>query len=184
MANKVQFGLKNVHYSIQTETTSGITFGTPVPVKGAVALNLDPNSSVTPFYADNMVYYNAVANNGYTGSIELAKIPDAMLSDIWGMAKNSDGVIVEQNNVEPKNFALLYQIDGDADEEYYVLYNCTATKPAIGSATTNENKEPQTQSCDLTAVALADGKVMARTTDTTATATKTGWFSAVYVPQA
>lgn len=181
MANKVQFGLKNVHYAIQTISSTGVvSYGTPVAVNGAVALTLDPNASVTPFYADNMVYYNAVANNGYTGSIELAKVPDGMLSDIWGIAQNNDNVIVESNNVEPKVFALMYQIDGDANDECYVLYNVTANKPAIGSQTTGETKEPQTRSCDLSAVAGADGKIMARTTDTTTTAVKTAWFSAVY----
>lgn len=181
MANKVQFGLKNVYYAVQSVGSGGtISFGTPVAVKGAVALNLDPNSSVTPFYADNMVFYNAVANNGYTGSIEFAKISDDMLSDIWGMDENADKVIIEKNNVEPKNFALLYQIDGDEEEELYVLYNCTATKPAIGSSTTTDTKEPQTQTCDISAVAMADGKVMARTTSATTSTVKSGWFSAVY----
>lgn len=180
MANKVQFGLKNVHYAIQTVTTTGVTYGTPVAVNGAVSLTLDPNSSVTPFYADNMVYYNAVANNGYTGSLELAKVPDGMLADIWGQTKNTDNVILESNDVEPKVFALLYQIDGDVDNEYYCLYNVTATKPAIGSQTTTDSKEPQTRSCEISAVALADGKILARTTDTTTTTVKTGWFNAVY----
>lgn len=181
MTNKVQFGLKNVHYAIQSVSTAGVvTYGTPVAVKGAVNLTLDPNSSVTPFYADNMVYYNAVANNGYTGSLELAKVTDDMLTDIFGLTKDTANVLVEKNDVEPKVFALLYQIDGDVDDEYYVLYNCTATKPAIGSATTTETKEPQSQSCDISAVASADGKVMARTTSATTTTVKEGWFSAVY----
>lgn len=180
MANKVQFGLKNVHYAIQTVTTTGVSYGTPVAVAGAVSLTLDPNSSVKPFYADNMVYYNAVANNGYTGSLELAKVPDGMLSDIWGQAKDSDNVIVETNDVEPKVFALLYQIEGDVNEECYVLYNVTATKPAIGSQTVADSKEPQTRSCNIEAVASANGKIMARTTDTTTTTTKTSWFSSVY----
>lgn len=182
MANKVQFGLKNVHYAIQSVNTSGaIEFSTPVAVPGAVALTLDPNSSVTPFYADNMVYYNAIANNGYTGSLEIAKVPDSMLSDVWGMTADASGVIVENNGTEPKNFALLYQIDTDANNEFYVLYNVSATKPGVGSSTIGDTKEPQTQTCEVTATALADGKILARTTDTTSTSTKSGWFDAVYV---
>ena len=41
-------------------------------------------------------------------------------------------------------------------------------------------KEPQTQSSDITAIPLADGRVLARTTADTPTATKTGWFTTVF----
>ena len=69
--NKVQFNLKNVHYAVLKELETGeINFETPVPVPGAVTLTLDPQGSVEPFYADGIVYYQAVANNGYSGDFE------------------------------------------------------------------------------------------------------------------
>lgn len=183
--NKVQFGIKNVHYAVLTETVTGgevsYSYGTPVALPGAVTLTLDPAGDVEPFYADNIVYYNSVANNGYSGSLEMARYSDQFLQDIFGMTLTTTGkVIMENSQTEPKAFALLYQIDGDQSNECYALYNCTITRPGVGSTTITETKTPQTQSADLTAAPRGDGLVFARTTDTTPTATKTGWFTSVY----
>lgn len=176
--NKVQFNLKNVHYA--KPATSG--WSTPVAIPGAVTLTLDPQGDVTPFYADGITYYQSIANNGYSGDLEMARFPDKMLKDIWGMTEGATSKVLTENaTVEPSAFALLYQIDGDADEQFYVLYNCTGTRPGIGSTTNTQTKEPQTQKSSITAVPLADGKVMARTTNTTPSTTKNGWFTTVFV---
>lgn len=181
--NKVQFNIKNVHYAVLTTTVSNgvesYSYATPVAVPGAVTLTLDPAGSVEPFYADGIVYYNAIANNGYSGTLEMARFPDQMMQDIWGMTLTS-GVLTENSQTEPALFALLYEIDGDADEQLYALYNCSAARPGVGSTTTTDTKTPQTQSAELTAAPRGDGKVLARTTSTAATATKSGWFSSVF----
>lgn len=180
--NKVQFNLKNVHYAVLTDTAGVITYATPVAVPGAVSLTLDPQGSMKKFYADGMVYYQSIGNQGYAGDQEMARYPDKMLQDIWGLTLgDTSKVLTENANVEPKPYALLFQIDGDIDNEYYVLYNCTGTRPGIGGSTSNEEKNPQTQKSSISAVPLANGNVMARTTYDTPTATKTGWFTAVFV---
>lgn len=183
--NKVQFGLKNVHIAKLTTTiNSGVityTYGTPSAELGAVTLTLDPSGDVSPFYADNIVFYNAVANNGYSGTLEMARYSDKFMTDILGYTLTTTGkVLMENSTAEPSPFALLYQIDGDENDQYYVLYNCTITRPGVGSTTITETKTPQTQSATITAAPRADGLVFARTTDTTPTATKTAWFSTVY----
>lgn len=181
MENKVQFNLKNVHYAVLTNASTP-AWDTPVAVPGAVSLTLDPAGDVTPFYADGITYYNAVANNGYSGSLEMARFPDQMLQDIWGMTEGSTSkVLTEDATVEPKPFALLYQIDGDADDQLYVLYNCSAQRPGVGSATTTATKDVQTQTAAVSAAPLSNGKVLARTTSTTPALTKSGWFTSVFV---
>ena len=40
MANKVKFGLRNVYYSVITETADGIEYGTPKQILGAVNMSL------------------------------------------------------------------------------------------------------------------------------------------------
>lgn len=179
--NKVRFNLKNVHYAILTNGSTP-AWSTPVSVPGAVSLDLSPEGEVSNFYADGIVYYRAVANNGYSGTLEMARIPDAMMKDVWGDTLGATSKVLTENaNVEPKSFALLYQIDGDADEEYYCLYNVGGQRPNIGSQTNEATKEPRTQSIDITAIPLSDGRVLARTTADTPTATKSGWFSSVFV---
>lgn len=49
----------------------------------------------------------------------------------------------------------------------YVLYNCTCSRPAMESATTEDTKEPQTDTLSLTASALANGYVKAKTCSST-----------------
>ena len=179
--NKVQFNLKNVHYAvISVDETGKVTFATPVAVPGAVTLTLDPQGSVEPFYADGIVYYQSVANNGYSGDLEMARFPDEMLQEVWGFELNDENVIIENSNVEPNAFALLYQIDGDKNEDYYCLYNCTGTRPGIGGTTNAGTKTPQTRKSTISAVPLTDGKVMARTTSKTEEAVKGNWFKKVY----
>lgn len=177
--NKVRFGLKNVHYAL---LNSDGTYETPVAVPGAVNLDLSPVGDRQNFYADNIAYYVTVGNQGYDGSLELAKIPDQMLQEVWGFSLGQTSkVLTEDAEVEPKAFALLFQVNGDKNEEYYVLYSCTAARPAIGSQTIEETKEPRTQTIDITAAPLSDGKVSAMTTAETPAATKEGWFTSVFV---
>lgn len=186
--NKVRFGLKNVHYAVLTEGNAN-AWATPVAVPGAVSLDLSANVASEDFYADNVAYYRTFANNGYTGTLEMAKISEQMLSDIWGITADATNVIREKSGIEPKPFALLFEIDGDADQEYNVLYRCLpSSKPTAGSQTTEETAAPVTQSFDFSALPLVTGAdeqlglIKARTGSATATATKTAWFTAVNVP--
>ena len=183
--SKVRFGLKNVHYAVLSETESGgvvsYSWGTPVAVNGAVSLALDESGDINNFYADNIVYYSSKGATSYSGDLEVAKVPDSMLKDIFGYAEDSTSkVLVKSAQSTAVRFALLYQIDGDADNELYVMYNCTATAPNAGSATITETTEPQTQSMTITAVPLPDGSVFARTTSETTAAVKNAWFESVW----
>lgn len=183
--NKVQFNLKNVHYAVLTALTPTPTYDDPVAVPGAVSLSLEQQGELTKFYADGIVYWQSSSNNGYEGDLEMARFPDQMFEDIWGDTLSAtDNVLMENANVQPNPFALLFQIDGDVTHALYCLYNCTATRPNIEGQTTNESKEPKTQSCTVSAVPLPDGNVRAKTTATTTEGVVSGWFDSVYLPAA
>ena len=178
--NKVQFNLKNVHYALVTADDPA-AWATPVKVPGAVNLALEQQGELTKFYADGIVYWQSSSNNGYEGDLEMSLIPDQMLEDVWGMTKEAtDNVVIENAFVQPKSFALLFQIDGDASQRLYCLYNCNATRPGIAGATITETKEPQTQSCTISAAPLPDGRVMAKTSDDTTDEVIAAWFNKVY----
>lgn len=189
--NKVRFGLKNVYYAVLTESAdlTNNTWATPKAVKGAVNLTLDSNTSDGTFYADNISYYKTFANNGYTGTLEMARISDDMMKEVFGVTlDNTSKVLYEDMNAKPKPFALLFQIEGDQQEELNVLYRVVPTsKPSIGSQTVEESVEPVTQSFDFEALPLVtgptyqQGKVRGRTTDTTTTSVKNNWFSTVTI---
>ena len=86
MGNKVKYNLKNVHAAKLTETeTDGektYSYGTPKAIPGAVSISLDAQGESTPFYADGIVYFRSVANNGYSGDLEMALIPDWFRTEI------------------------------------------------------------------------------------------------------
>lgn len=185
--NKVRFGLKNVYYSVLTEGSTN-SFATPVVVPGAVSMTLDSNVSNGTFYADNISYYKTFANNGYTGTLELARIPDSMLQDIFGMTVGSDKILYEASGVDPKPFAMMFQIEGDQQEELNVLYRVVPTsKPSAGSQTVEETVEPVTQSFDfealplVTGVAAQQGLIKGRTRTDTTTAIRSAWFTQVQI---
>ena len=109
MANKIKYGVKNVHYAVATiDENNSATFGTPVALPGAVSLTLDQEGESNNFYADNRVYFTAFGNDGYTGSLELALIPDSFRTDVLGEVLDNKGVLIENQNAQTIHFALPY----------------------------------------------------------------------------
>ena len=151
MANKVKYGLSNCYYAVLDETAD--TYGTPVAMPGAVNLSLDQEGETNNFRADNMDYYVSVSNNGYSGDLELALIPDSFLTDVMGEVVGTNGLQYEIADAKPKAFALLFQFEGDEHATRHVLYNCKATRPTLASQTTDTSIEPVTETISLTAIA-------------------------------
>lgn len=149
--NKVKFGIRNAHYAILTMNTDGsATYGTPKPVPGSVNLTLSPQGEISPFYADNIIYYQSGANAGYEGNWEIAKATDDFKKDVLGYIEDENGVLLEDANAEVKPFALLFQIEGDKHARRHVLYNCAAGRPDFNTSTITDTKEPVTDSVPLT----------------------------------
>ena len=181
--NKVKFNICNVHYALITVDEDGdVTFGTPVAIPGAVSLSLEPNGEPSNFYADGYAYYTISNNMGYEGDLELAMVPESFRTDVLKESLDDNSVLVESANVETANFALLFEFDGDVKKIRHVLYNCSAARPNIESATNEEEIEVQTETLAITAAPLANGYVKARTGDSTTDTVYTGWYTSVYMP--
>ena len=182
MANKVQYGLKNVHYAAVTVGTNAVTYGTPVPWPGAVSLSLSAEGDTNDFYADNVKYFTAIANNGYSGDFESAMIPDSFKTSIMGETVGTGtkaGVYYEDASVQPKEFALLFQFEGDENATRYVLYNCKMARPDIESSTTEDGIEVQTVSGEITASPRAFDSIVKASCASTASTAYTSWFTTV-----
>ena len=187
MGNKVKYNLKNVHAAKLTETvTEGVTtytYATPQAIPGAVSISLDAEGDSSPFYADGIVYFRSNTNNGYSGDLEIALIPEWFRTDILQETLDSNGVLVEKSdNKASVKFALLFEFDGDVNSIRHVMYNCTASRPSIKSETKEDKIEPGTETLSLTADPREDGLVKSRTGDTTAATTYQNWYKTVYTP--
>ena len=103
MGNKVKYNLKNVHAAKLTETVSeGVTtytYATPQAIPGAVSISLDAEGDSSPFYADGIVYFRSTANNGYSGDLEIALIPEWFRTEILKETLDSHGVLVERSDI-------------------------------------------------------------------------------------
>ena len=138
--------------------------------------------AVFPNGCNDMQYFVTVANNGYTGDLEVALFPEQFLTDVFGYTSSTqDKVLTENATVQPKSFALLFEEAGDTSGTKFVLYNCTCTRPSRSLATTTETTEPQTQTVSVTASPLADGRTMAYTSDTTPENVLIGWYNDVWL---
>ena len=186
MGNKVKYNLKNVHAAKLTKNEDGTyTYATPQAIPGAVSISLDAEGDSSPFYADGIVYFRSTANNGYSGDLEIALIPEWFRTDILKETLDKNGVLVESSNVtEMEKFALLFEFDSDVRCIRHVLYNCSASRPSIESETKEDTIEPGTEKLSLTADPREDGLVKSRTGDSTSDATYADWYKKVYIPVA
>lgn len=185
--NKVKFNIKNVHVAKQTETTSGegttYEYAAPKNIPGAVSLSLDAEGEISKFYADGIAYYVTSSNNGYSGDVEMAIIPSWFREEILNETKDGNGVLIENADSGINPFALLFEFDGDVKAIRRCLYNCTCTRPSIESETTEETKEPGTETLSITASPRADGLVKAQTGPDTTDSAYAEWYKTVYVPK-
>ena len=189
MANKVKYNLKNVHAAVLTETVvdneTVFTYGTPKAIPGAVSISLDAEGESSPFYADGIVYFRSVTNNGYSGDLEIALIPEWFRTEVLQEQLDNKGVLIERStNSESVKFALLFEFDGDEKAIRHVMYKCTCSRPSLESETKEDTIEPGTEKLSITADPRSDGLVKARTGDAVDQATYNNWYSAVYVSAA
>ena len=161
-ANKVKYGLEQVHIAFFSEasTPEAPAWGIPQLIKGAVSFSTSPEGEESEFYADNTKYFTHTSNNGYTGELEMANIPDDVLAEMLGMRIDSNGMLVESADDKPKEFALMGQIQGDQKNRRFVYYRCKASRPGQESSTTEASVTPTTDTLSLTILPLESNKLI------------------------
>ena len=166
-----------MHYAVKTAEG---TYDTPVAIPGAVSISLEQQGELSPFYADGIKYHVSASNGGYEGDLEVALIPDQFREDVLGETADTNNVLFENVNTPTVEFALGFQIDGNNNPVLFWFYNCTATRPNIDAQTTEDTKEPNTDTLTISCSSTADGVVRAKTTDEGYATVSATWFTQVY----
>lgn len=178
--SKVKFNLKNVHIAKRTESSSGITYGTPIAWPGAVSISLEAKGEINKFYADGIVYFQSASNSGYEGDIEMALFPDEIRELILNEETDANEVILEKADAMSESFALLFEVETDEVGYKFAFYNCTITRPSFEAQTKEENTEPKTETAKISCAANENGVIRAKTTDDTPASAINSWYTSVY----
>ena len=132
--------------SVENGTTG---YAEPKHIPGSVSLSTDPEGDDTEFYADNTKYWTYSTNNGYTGDLEVADIPDEIKAEMLGMTIDNDGMLVESANDNKKEFALLFEVKGDEKDRRMVYYRCKANRPSQENSTNESGVTPTTDALPI-----------------------------------
>lgn len=146
--NKVTYGLKNVYYSVATESGNGEwTYKTPVRLPGAQEFTNDIIGGSTNVNADDTTIATLNSLSGRTLTLKLTELTDEFKTDILGYKKLANGNLVEITNAESVTFALGFEIQGDAKARRVWFYLCSVTP-------INESSKSKTDSVEVNAITL------------------------------
>ena len=149
--NKVEFGISQLHVgTYEIDSKGDVVLGTPYHQKGAVSLSLDPESEDNNFFADNVKYYSGYSDNGYTGSIEVAKFDTDFKTQFLGYAAVTGGGVAKVKTKNAPKTYVAFQTEGDAEARRVLLLNVSFGEIQREFSTIEENKEPVTETIDIT----------------------------------
>ena len=191
MANKVRFGLKNTKYALYNAQSG--TYGALKEFKGAVSLSLSrEGGDSADFYADDGIYHTfAGTNGGYSMELEMARFLDEVRVDLLGeVVDSTTGIQYEITSVNPPEFALVTEMQGDENPIGFVFYSCKASRPEFNANTKNESPDVDTDTInirvgakDFTIDGVTQSVVQGHIEKTASNADKyTAFFSAVTIP--
>ena len=151
MANKVLFGISQLHIGTYTEENGTVTLGTPYHQKGAVSFSPEEQSEQNTFYADNIAYWSGYSGGTIEGDLEVAMFDDAFKTQFLGYRELSNGGLARVKGAAKPNVYIAFQVEGDVEARRVILYNCTLGAISREYATIEESKEPQTATIAVTA---------------------------------
>ena len=151
MANKVEFGISELHVGTWTVAQDGtVTMGTPYHQPGAVSFSPEENSEQNTFYADNIAYWSGYSGGTIEGDLEVAMFDDAFKTQFLGYVALADGGLANVKNATKPNVYVAFQVEGDAESRRVILYNCTLGAITREYNTIEESKETTTETLAVT----------------------------------
>ena len=150
MANKVEFGISQLHVGTYTVEQGTVTLGTPYHQAGAVSFSPEENSEQNTFYADNIAYWSGYSGGTIEGDLEVAMFDDAFKTQFLGYRALTDGGLANVKNAVKPNVAIFFQVEGDSESRRVALFNCSLGAITREYNTIEESKEPTTETLAVT----------------------------------
>jgi phi13 family phage major tail protein len=150
MANKVEFGISQLHVGTYTVADGVVTLGTPYHQAGAVSFSPEENSEQNTFYADNIAYWSGYSGGTIEGDLEVAMFDDAFKTQFLGYRTLTNGGLASVKNATKPNVYIAFQVEGDAESRRGILYNCSLGAITREYSTIEESKEPATETLGVT----------------------------------
>lgn len=150
MANKVEFGISQLHVGTYAVVDGVTTLGTPYHQPGAVSFSPEEQSEENTFYADNVAYWSGYSGGTIEGDLEVAMFDDAFKTQFLGYRTLTNGGIANVKNPTKPNVYIAFQIEGDAESRRVILYNCSLGGVTREYNTIEESKEPATETIPVT----------------------------------
>lgn len=151
MANKVEFGISELHVGTYTVDDQGVVnLGTPYHQPGAVSFSPEEQAENNIFYADNIAYWSGYSGGTFEGDLEVAKFSDEFKTQFLGYKALTNGGLANVKNVIKPNVYVAFQLEGDAESRRVIFYNCSLGVINREFNTIEENKEPTTETLGVT----------------------------------
>ncbi len=185
MAKKVLIGLDQFHYALLTsDTTAGVTYDTPVPLKGARTISYNPNSEVATLFADDGPYDTAETIGELELEVGIADISQEDYAALMGHTITG-GVMSELATDQPIDVAFGFRAKrSNGGYSYYWFLKGKFAKPSMDHETKADSISWQTPTLPGKFVTRTyDGRYKYSTRDDAddyAPATGTDWFTTVY----
>lgn len=152
MANKVEFGISNLHVGTYTESNGTVTLGTPYHQKGAVNFAPEQDAENNVFYADNISYWSEYTEGPFEGDLEVALFDDAFKTQFLGYKTLTNGGLAQVKGSVKPNVYIAFEIEGDSEKRRAIFYNCTLGTITREYATVEDSKEPATETLGMTCI--------------------------------
>jgi phi13 family phage major tail protein len=185
MAKKVLNGLDRLYYALLNyDTTAGVSYQTPVALKGAITVSYNPNSEVSTLFADDGPYDTAETIGEIELNVGIADISQEDYAAIMGHTVTG-GVLYQLSTDQPVDLAFGFRAKrSNGGYSYYWFLKGKFAKPSMDHETKGSSISWQTPELNGKFVArIYDSAFLFNTRDDAddyTAAIGTAWFTTVY----
>lgn len=182
------YGILDIYYApMTTEETSATapTYDTPKVLAKSIEVTVTPAYREGKMHASNATVRNVKRVDTYTVSLNVDKIPHAVLAELLGRKEDSNGVQIIKGGNKPPYVAIGFACTLDDDsKELWWLYKGTFSEPTKTAKTDADAIEYQTPTIEGVFIRRMNDDALAAVVDTAAegigTGVEAGWFTEVY----